>query len=310
MKRTAFFVVLALVPFTLLSCAAQRQAAISDPVIIDGMILIDQGTFTMGSDDGEVGERPEHEVFVSTYLIDRYEVSAREFADFLNARGNADDPFFSAGRHSTVVEGADGSYAPRKGYDAYPANNLTWYGASSYCQWADKRLPTEAEWEKAARGGDVRIYPWGNDPPDEKLARYDQAWGGEGRGVLTPVDALPAGASYYGAFHMAGNVWEWVGDWYRQNYCSFCPDVDRSGEVAARLLGKENNPFASRWEEQEMISPERVDPRGPAFGYFKVLRGGSWSDAEPLMKVTVRYWRLPEERGLNIGFRCARDSRQ
>ena len=310
MKTVAFLIVSALVPLVFLSCASQRQAVPSEPVIVNGMVLVGQGEFTMGSDDGEVSERPEHKVFVSEYLIDRYEVSAREFAGFLNTRGNEGDTFFSAGRHSTVEQKSDGRYSARKGYGNYPANNVTWHGAASYCDWAEKRLPTEAEWEKAARGEDVRIYPWGNDPPGEKLARYDQAWSGEGPAMLTPVDALPTGASYYGAVNMAGNVWEWTGDWYRQNYCSFCSDVDRSGEVAARLLGKENSAFSSRWEGEEMVDPERADPQGAPFGDFKVLRGGSWSDAESLMKVTVRYWRLPEDRGLNMGFRCARDSQE
>jgi len=310
MKRVAFFIVSALVLPALLSCAAQRQATPSEPVIVNGMVLVGQGKFTMGSDDGEVTERPEHQVFVGEYLIDQYEVSARDFAAFLNERGNTDDSFFSTASHTTIMRTSDGRYAPREGYGNYPANNVTWHGASSYCGWAGKRLPTEAEWEKAARGDDERIYPWGDTPPDKDHARYDKTWGGTGLDVLTPVDTLPTGASYYGAVNMAGNVWEWTGDWYRQNYCLYCSEVDRTGEVAARLLGKENSAFASRWEGEEMVDPERADPKGPAFGDFKVLRGGSWSDDEALMKTTVRYWRLPEERGLNLGFRCARDPQQ
>jgi formylglycine-generating enzyme required for sulfatase activity len=307
MKRAVFLTASALVPLFFLSCAApQRQTAPSEPVIVGGMIVVDQGKFIMGSDDGEINEKPEHEVFVSDFLIDRYEVSARDFAAFLNERGNPDDTYFAVGSYSTIEVSGDGKYVPREGYDTYPANNVTWHGASAYCGWVKKRLPSEAEWEKAARGYDERTFPWGEDPPDRKHARYDQTWSGGGFGVLTPVDSLPNGASYYGVVNMAGNVWEWTGDWYRQNYCNFCSDAGQGGLAASRLLGKEHSPFASRWEE-EMVDPERADPKGPPIGDFKVLRGGSWSDDEELMKVTVRYWRLPEERGMNMGFRCARD---
>lgn len=203
------------------------------------MVQIPKGSFTMGLNTPGLPEGPEHEVYLSAFLIDKYEVSAKDFVEFLNARGNPDDKYFSHDQYSTVIgvaniNGRDVEakenpqrYKPRTGFENFPANNVSWFGAEAYCRWKGKRLPTEAEWEKAARGDDKRLYPWGKDLPDERKARYGQKWEEKAFNVMVPVDALPEGVSYYGVFNMAGNVWEWVSDWYKQNYCGYCsPDID------------------------------------------------------------------------------------
>lgn len=269
------------------------------------MSRVGQGTFVMGTEEAEINEKPEHDVFVSSYHVDRYEVRADEFASFLNARGNPDDRYFTEDRRSTIVRVDDGIWRARSGFERYPANNVSWQGAYAYCDWVGKRLPTEAEWEKAARGEDKRRFPWGDEPPVETKARFARDPGGGIDEILEPVDALPEGVSPYGLHHASGNVWEWVSDWYRQHYCDWCDDAE-SNRAAASILGEEKAPFEEGWTEKQEVL-ERIDPGGPAYGSFKVLRGGSWMDDSDEVRTTVRYWRLPEERGINIGFRCASD---
>jgi len=168
----------------------------------EDMIVILRGFFIMGLDEGDLNERPEHEVFVDEFKIDKYEVSAKEFAEFLNEKGNPDDEYFSIDTYSTIIgvsiiEGQvvetkenPEMYVPREGFANFPANNVSWYGAEAYCRWKGKRLPSEAEWEKAARGNEKRLYPWGNSLPDNKKARYNQRWEEKGLNVMVPVDFL------------------------------------------------------------------------------------------------------------------------
>ncbi len=265
------------------------------------IVAVPGGDFRMGMDEGEPDERPEHAVYVATFLIDKYETSAKDFAEFLNAKGNPDDKYFSHDKYSTIigvswVQGKEEEtrknperYMPRKGYENFPANNVSWFGAYEYCKWKGKRLPTEAEWEKAARGNSRRIYPWGNSMPSSSKARYNQKWDEKGLDVMVPVDALPDGASRYKAFNMAGNVWEWVDDWLRRNYCSTCE--------------KGRPCLPCRELDKCTICPDIV----PKEGDFKVLRGGSWFDSfgEKVIRSTDRYWLEPEARYLHTGFRCA-----
>ncbi len=309
-----FFVVI------MVSCATTSAPLSQEAIIEEGMVLIPRGWFSMGYDDGEFNERPIHEVFLEPYLIDRYEVSAAEFAQFLNEKGNPDNRYFLHDEYATVIgvkningrdveaENEPDKYIPRKGLEHYPANNVSWYGADAYCRWKEKRLPSEAEWEKAARSVDLRIYPWGNVQPDDTKARFNQKWAMHGLNVLLPVDALPEGKSVYGAFNMSGNVWEWINDWFRLNYCDFCdPGGDEYITTASGLLGKDINDI-NKMYEADPDAPPRRNPTGPDVGKFKVLRGGSWYEiSEVKIRSTFRYWLDPLERDWSTGFRCVRD---
>jgi formylglycine-generating enzyme required for sulfatase activity len=285
MKQFVFILIMALA-LSLVSCSSSIKY---HPEEKDGMVVIPKGKFRIGLDAGEINARSAHDVYLNTYMIDKYEVSAAEFARFLNDKGNPEDRYFSQDSYSTIIKESS-TYAPRKGFENFPANNISWLGAYAYCQWKGKRLPTEAEWEKAARDNDGRIYPWGNSLPDDSKARFNQKWEDKGLNVMVPVNALPEGASYYGIYSMAGNVWEWVDDWFRRNYCLYCPEENKC------IPCQEGSPC-------DYCPAER-----PASGNFKVLRGGSWYEefGEYTIRSVYRYWLEPEDRFLNTGFRCAK----
>ncbi|OGW40315.1 MAG: hypothetical protein A2Y97_00015 [Nitrospirae bacterium RBG_13_39_12] len=284
------------------------------------MVIIPRGWFKMGWALGDLNQRPEHDVFVDTFTMDKYEVSAKDFAEFLNEKGNPEDKYYSFDKYSSIIEVPEiktvaaqskqshKKYIPRKGFENYPANNVSWFGADAYCLWNGKHLPTEAEWEKAARGIDERIYPWGNSIPDGTKARYDQDWDGKQLNVMVSVDEMPKGASYYGVMNMAGNVWEWISDWYRQNYCNFCgPDLTANIDILENLTDIKREPVVTDDGKDPQVPPKN-DPSGPSFGSYKVLRGGSWYDSygEIVIRSTYRFWLDPEDRYMNTGFRCAK----
>lgn len=232
------------------------QRGIAPP---EGMILIPEGEFLMGSDDGLPDARPMHRLSVSAYWLDRYEVTNRRY------------------RH--CVEGG-GCMAPkdRSGYDEaaraeHPVTNVTWNQARGYCRWRGKRLPTEAEWEKAARGIDGRLYPWGNndDVARGRARAVDQKAVKNG---TEPVGSLEFALSPYGVADLVLNVSEWVNDWYAE-------DFYRS-------------------------SPAR-DPQGPVRGSFRVLRGGEVSDRPLELRASYRGWDDMTYWGPSLGFRCAED---
>jgi len=177
------------------------------------LLIVPAGAFTMGRDDGPTDERPAHRVTLPDFRVDRLPVTNRDFARFLNVMG----PVSAEGLRRYDADDGDarihqhnGQWIADSGHETHPAVEVTWVGARDFCQWRNARLPTEAEWEKAARGGDGRPYPWGTANPDSTRARYAHAFN-----ATAPVNAHPAGASPYGALDMAGNAWEWVSSAYR-----------------------------------------------------------------------------------------------
>jgi len=224
------------------------------------MVFAPAGTFPMGNPDPGVAsgdEAPVHQVTLDAFWIDRTEVSNAEYALCLEAGACAtprywDEPVYQRFRR-----------------DDLPVIGVDWDDAVAYCEWAGARLPTEAEWEYAAAGPEANDFPWGNDLPT-----CDEAQWALCPGEVVPVDSLPAGASWVGAVNMAGNVWEWVHDYYAPAY----------------------------------PSAPQVNPTGPAEGGMRVLRGGIWTAMEFLVKTTNRYYWWPDARSITIGFRCAADA--
>jgi len=219
-------------------------------------VLIPAGEFWMGTDDQDDDEKPRHHVNLDAFAIDRYEVTNERYRRFVDASGHP-PPRFGAPVDPAILGGA-----------SQPVVGVSWLDAEAYCRWAGKRLPTEAEWEKAARGEDGRVYPWG-DLWDSSRANSKES--GLGRSV--PVGSYPTGVSPYGVHDMAGNVWEWVADWYAEDYYQRSP---------------------------------RRNPTGPESGRWKVLRGGSWGYLPSLLRTSKRLSITPELRNTVVGFRCAR----
>ena len=244
------------------------------------MVLIPEGPFTMGfaieneNNWGDMDEEPVHKVNLSAYWIDKYEVTSSSFSKFLNENKKEADQFIEITPAVTVKLEKD-VYKPRKSLENFPVNRVSWFGADAYCRWKGKRLPTEAEWEKAARGTDGRIFPWGNEFPDNSRATYRRKFKEKGFQVMEPVDGMINGISPYGIHHMAGNVWEWVSDWFD-----------------AAIYQDDN----------------RVDPKGPESGISKVLRGGNWYYKAYYMRTTYRFNEKPDVFKVWQGFRCARNA--
>jgi len=242
------------------------------------MVEIRAGVFTMGVDIenekewGDVDEEPLHEVYLSKYYIDRYEVSAAQFADFLNKNMGKIERYIDL-KPAVTIEKVNGKLQPRKGLENYPANRVSWYGADAYCREQGKRLPTEAEWEQAAKGPDGRVFPWGDEAPDNTRVTYKRKFNELGFKAMEPVDSMEKGRSPYGLHHMAGNVWEWVADWY---------------------------------DEGDYSDTRVRDPQGPEEGTTKVLRGGNWYYRAYYLRTTYRFNEKPDAFKIWQGFRCAK----
>ena len=247
-----------------------NKVAFSAP---EGMILIPKGYFIMGANGHGDDEAPEHKVYLDAYYIDKYEVTAAEFAAFLNDVKTYKQ-LYKDNKFGMLILEKD--FRPRKGLESYPINNVSWFGAAAFCKWKNKRLPTEAEWEKAARGTEGNFFPWGNDPISPQKARYRQKWTEEiAHRVMVPVDSMPEGKSSFGLFHMLGNVKEWVDDWYDREYY------------------KEEN--------------HNLNPKGQIGGEFKVLKGGSWRDLRSFIYASFRNNSHSNTALDDYGFRCTQD---
>lgn len=176
------------------------------------MVRIPAGAFVMGSDEGAPDERPRHRVTLKEFFIDRTPVTNAQFAQFLNAAGpRATDGqrWYDSDDNDARIHGREGKWVADPSAEDHPVVEVPWYGAVAYCAWAGKHLPTEAEWEKAARGTDGRKYPWGNQPPERGRAHFGAGWN-----ETRPVGRLARGASPYGVLDLGGSVWEWVSSAY------------------------------------------------------------------------------------------------
>lgn len=224
----------------------------------DGMVMVyvPAGEFTMGSSEADLladdDEKPQHVVLLDAFWIDKTEVTNAQYRKCVEAgacqpSACADKPDYNA--------------------DDQPVNCVDWEGAAAYAEWVGGRLPTEAEWEKAARGADRRIYPWGDKFDGSKL----NGWSADdGYRFSAPVGSYATGASFYGGLDMAGNVWEWVADWYSQGYYEDSPDEN---------------------------------PAGPRTGAMRVLRGGAFRSLQRSARCANRYGYFPVDWGSYIGFR-------
>ena len=218
------------------SMAAAPASKELDPV---PMVTIPAGEFLMGNPEGKgrADEWPQRSVYLDAFAIDQVEVTNERYLAFVATTGHRNPP----NPYGT------GTLQSAKGIEQLPVVQTTWYDAKAYCSWAKKRLPTEAEWEKAARGTDGRLFPWGNEPATVKRANFDREW--EDEKTLYPVGSLPDGDSPYGVKDMAGNAREWVSDWYDADYYKHAPDrnpqgPDKKGVVRSIRGGSWHSPMA------------------------------------------------------------------
>lgn len=187
----------------------------------------------MGSDSGPEDERPQQRVELRAFSIDRTPVTNAQFADFLNTVGpvgKKGERLFDVDDPDARIHSRGGKWVADAGFEKHPVVEASWFGAVAYCSWGGKRLPTEAEWEKAARGTDGRKYPWGQAVPDPSRARYSAGWN-----ETAPVGSFPKGASPYGVLDLAGNTWEWVSSAYVPY--PYDPGDGREDRAASRVRG-------------------------------------------------------------------------
>ena len=227
------------------------------------MALIPAGEFPMGSVKGSANakrsEGPQRMVYLDAYEMDVYEVTTKYYAEFLEAT-QPQTP--AAWNQVDLARHGD-----------RPVVGVAWDEAVAYCGWVGKRLPTEAEWEKAARGTDGRSFPWGNEAPTSDRATLTKRW--DGYNTPSPVGSLEAGKSPYGLYDMAGNVMEWVSDWYDADYYDTAPVKN---------------------------------PTGPKSGKSGIVRGGGWGFLPVDVRSARRIYPPRDTQCKNIGFRCARDA--
>ncbi len=245
------------------------------------MVYVPAGEFLMGSTSedpfADEDEKPQRRVYLDAFWIDQTEVTNSQYAAFLNERGNqyeGGDTWLDADDPAVRLKYLEGFWQPEDGYEDHPVIEVNWFGARAYCEWIGRRLPTEAEWEKAARGTDGRTYPWGEGKPGVVQLTCEQANFAGCEFDTRPVGENPAFASPYGVLDMSGNIAEWVADWYDANYYETA--VSRN-------------------------------PQGPNFGKYRVMRGGSWSRNFRMSRTASRDRSDPNFACFysGQGFRCA-----
>ena len=230
------------------------------------MASIPAGEFVMGSSDKKAksNENPSHLVYLDSFYIDKFEVSFKEFEEYLAANPK---------QYPTITGWVDRKARPDMLNK--PVFGFQWKRCKKYCEWKGKRLPTEAEWERAAKGLEGRNYPWGNEPPDDKRANFGNCCFIQKGSVLSPVDNFDNGKSPEGVYNLGGNVAEWVHDWYDKKYY-------------------EKSPYKN--------------PKGPVKGKYHVIRGGAWNSLPVYLRSTSRYGDSDAKDYYGIGCRCAKSA--
>ena len=231
---------------------------------IPDMVFFPEGEFMMGSpeDEGLRDEHPRHPVYLDAFYLDKFEATGKDFLEFLQSNPR---------EHPTIT----GWYGrePRPDMMNRPVIGLTWKRCKKYCEWRGKRMPTEAEWERAASGLEGRLFPWGRELPDETRANFNRCCFINKGQVLEDADSLPLGRTPEGIFHMAGNIAEWVHDWYDPTYYR-------------------NSAYRN--------------PQGPGSGRYHVIRGGAWNSLPDYLRSKRRYGNNDGQDFYGIGCRCAR----
>jgi len=256
----------------MLALLAKTQAASEIPI---EWVHVPAGEFIMGAADTDVqatpDEKPPHKVSLDEFLIGKYEVTNAQYHAFVKAIGhrlpeNCCDPRYNLWNGDAM----------KANVEELPVINVSWDDAVAFCKWSGGRLPTEAEWEKAARGTDGRLYPWGNEPPSGNRANYSfdpvSMW--EGPASIAKKNQYKFGRSPYLVYEMAGNVWEWVQDWYGADYYKTSP---------------------------------AKNPTGPDQGEARIIRGASWRNTADMLRSSNRNKHAPTERRVYVGIRCAKD---
>lgn len=263
---TTLLILLLSIAFTMAVSAEKKE---------NPLILIPGGTFTMGNEKRAPDERPVHKVYLDAYYISKYEVTNAEYFEFwrslqTNNSKNTQELTQHTPENFTHLPHIGNWPERATEFPNHPVVGVSWDDAKAYAEWKGMRLPTEAEWEKAARGYTNRTWPWGNaiKPYANTSDKND---GYENR--IAPVGSFPKGKSYYGVMDMAGNVWEWTADWYSDVYYFHSP---------------------------------KKNPTGPTVGSWRVIRGGSWIDTLPRCSTTFRYYFYPTLKTSSVGFRVAK----